>query len=97
MGWGVNIKNVYLNKVTKGNLEAELNEAESMVKFYRDKILTLMAATPRVIKDVEDNPTEWEDHIMFEMNDMWEDLEHYIIREYLCKVALNDLEEVENC
>lgn len=95
MSWGLIIKDVYLPRIHKTELSSRIEELEDLTKYFRDKLLALAVATPRQIKDAEGNPIEWENHIIFEINNMWEELEETIKTKYLCYIALNDLDNVE--
>ena len=96
MSWGLIIKDVYLPRIHKTELPSRIEELEDLTKYFRDKLLALAVATPRQIKDIDGNPIEWEDHVITEINDMWEELEETIKIKHLCYIALSDLENTEN-
>lgn len=95
MGWGIVIPDVYLSRVTKSELPTKLEEAKDSITYCKNKILALMAATPREIKDCEDNPIQWEDHVVFELNEIFEFLAESLVHEYLYSMALDRINELE--
>jgi hypothetical protein len=95
MGWGLIVKDVYLSRVTKSELPTRIQELEDYIEYCKKKLFALMIASPRTIRDIENNPIEWEDHVIFEMNDLWEDLEESISKLNLYRIALQDLDSVE--
>jgi len=89
MGYGLIINNVYLNRVTKNELDGHIAKCDSIIKLYRDKLLMLAAATPRSVQSDEDpNITlNWEDHIRMAVDETIEEIERCAIEAHLAHIA----------
>lgn len=95
MGWGLIIKDVYFNKVTKNDLPDVLEDADESIKTARERILILAASTPRSVASGEENYNiDWNEHIRTEVDDIMEDLEDQIIRRYLARQCMDSPESV---
>jgi hypothetical protein len=66
MGWGLIVNGVYINKVTKSQIEIRIEECESMIEYCRENLIALAAACPRDIEQDGEMLT-WEDHVTREV------------------------------
>lgn len=53
-------------------LQVDIEECESMIQWFRDSILILVASNPKDITPEGENPAE---HIKLEFGRLWQDLE----------------------
>lgn len=64
MGWGLNIKNVYLSRVKIDDIEETINEYEGIIERSKEMLIAFAASTPRDIKDDAGYTMQWEEHIL---------------------------------
>ena len=55
-----------------GTLKSDIEEAESMIQWFRDSLLVLAASNPKDITPEGEDPAE---HIKLEFRQLWEDLD----------------------
>jgi hypothetical protein len=96
MGWGLILKQVYFNRVVKGDLPSVLDDADYIIKSARERIIILAASTPRAIEHSGDEnfKTDWNEHIRTEVDSIMDDLEEQIIRRYLARQCIENPEDV---
>ena len=83
------INGVILSDVLKSELQYEADQLDNEIKGYREKIMMFAAASPRDLKDIEDNQIDWIDHCQFEINSILQDLERALVKRHLVEVALH--------
>jgi hypothetical protein len=70
MGWGMNVKNVYLSRITQKDVEAKFYENERLITYLQLKLLQLATATPRDLRLPDEAPSyTWEDYVREEVED----------------------------
>ena len=97
MGWGIiipkfdftlkhkfRLKDLYLNRITKTELEVKLEESDYMIQYYKERLIALAANTSPSIK-TEDG--EYEENIVDfstrEVRSIFDDLQSEIIQNFL--------------
>ena len=96
MGWGINIKNVELRRVTKDNLRDQLEEREETIRHIREKILMLVASSPDTVPDSEGHPITWVEWIHGEVNSELSEYETAVWERNLIQCAIDFPEDVES-
>lgn len=68
MSWGMNVKNIYLSRVTSGTAQERFEENERLITYLQLKLLQLATATPRDLRQPDEEPIyTWEDYVREEV------------------------------
>jgi len=89
MAWGLIIDGMYLARVHLDELEEELKQVESNIKYCRERLLMYAAASPRDIV-VKDNIESWDDRIYYEINAILDDYAEQCYRRILIIEAMEN-------
>ena len=82
MPTGTTLNNVFAARIHKHNAAEEREEAESMIRFFRDRMLVLAAMTPMNI-DEGDGVRDWGSYVLREIDGAFEELGYYYVRSFL--------------
>ena len=81
MSDGTIINNLYVPRIHKRTAEHTLDEARDMLLFYRDRLMILVAMTPRDV-DEGDGAMPWPDFVRREVDGILESMESEWFREF---------------
>ena len=95
MGWGLIIKDVYVNRVRKDQLPDKIEETKEMIEHLEDGIKALAFGQPRDVQSEGGQFTPWEDYAPPALRDILDGLKDMYIKQYLYELAADDLNEVE--
>jgi hypothetical protein len=95
MGWGLWIKDIYVSRVRKDELPEKKEECEERLDYLKEKLLVLAAAAPRDVDDGSGMKILWEEHIIKEVDYIFNEIIDNAIMLDLCREALRDLDKVE--
>ena len=84
MSNGTYLNDVYAIRLHKSNAREEADEAEDMLKFYRDRMLVLAAMSPQSI-DEGDGPVDWPFYVRREVDSMFEEIQDHVIRGWMAR------------
>ncbi len=87
MGWGTTVQ-VYLSRITPDEMETKIEDADHLIRWAKDKLLMLAAATPRTVLDGEGSPYNWEEYIHGEIGEIMDILEEDIPIRFVCSQAV---------
>lgn len=88
------IKEVYLNLGIE-TIKSKQESLNLLIAGCKEKLMMLGASTPRTIEDDKENPINWIDHVQFEVNSIFEELDEYIYEKHLVETALASPDQVE--
>ena len=87
MSWGIVLKEVYFNRVTKDRIHGKLHEAEQSIKYNRDELLN--AFRP----DVRADEAEYSNAYLF--SDIWDALEEAMYERFVAQLVIENLDQAE--
>ena len=94
MGWGMRIKNVFVSRTRKADIEFKMEEHDAIIKYTEDRLRILAAMTPRDMEDEEGNKIYWLDYVLHETNEAFTELAEAHGELKLLTVAMNNIDDV---
>jgi hypothetical protein len=95
MSWGLNIKNVFLPRVTKTELESKLEENNDLLSYYEKQLIAMAVyLRPNIIND-EGEKINIIDYCTNRIPDILESYREKAEENRLIKEALKDIDEIE--
>jgi len=88
MSDGTILNGVYAIRMHKDNAVEVRDNAEDMLRYYRDKLLILAAQTPPATVDTGDGPIEWGDYIRMEIEGMWAEITESVISAWMASYII---------
>jgi hypothetical protein len=96
MAWGSVIKEIVLYRTYPKDLGERLEEAERMIKIYREELIALAASPPREIKsETGDHYIPWDEYVPRRVNELLEALAEEEWVAALCRRGIECPEDVE--
>ena len=87
MGWGLTLRNVYLSRVTKAEIESEIDREENSIKNAEQRIFSLIGYTPKDADELQE--------LFSEVTDVLDGLEESNVRLFLLRYAEDNPDMVE--
>ena len=94
MSWGITIKDIYIIRVRKSELEWKLEEVKEEITMLNLTLAALAAVGPHEILDVGGSPFNWEDHISMRVKEISDLLKEAYVNEWVYETALEDMDNV---
>ena len=94
MSWGLTIKDIYVIRVRKNDLEWLLEEVKEEIEMLNLTLAALAAVGPHEVLDVEGSPFNWEDYVSMRVKEVSESLKGAYVNEWIYETALEDMDNV---
>lgn len=108
MGWGIiipkfdftlkhkfRLKDLYLSKISKSELEDKLEESNDMIQWYKERLIALAANTTPTIKDEHGEYEESiVDYAQREVRNLFDDLQEEIVKNFLIRESIEQYDEI---
>lgn len=97
MGWGTEVT-VYASRMDKDNVDNCLEMNQRLIDMYHDELLLLAGATPRVVEVDDGHQLQWEEHVRFRIDEIWDELRDAVVGEFLANEVKSQTQEeyIEN-
>ena len=96
MGWGLILKEVYLSRIRKSELEDTLEENNKIIRMYEDELIALAVYIHPSIKDGEQDGEEVSlvDYAPTKIRNITEALCELYNKNYLIQIAIDNPEDI---
>ena len=97
MGWGLTIKDVFLSKITKKDLESKLEDNKSLIRMYEGDLIALASYTHPTIKNGDFSDGEEisiVEYMPMKIREIMDSLEEIHGENRLIYIALSDLDNI---
>lgn len=108
MGWGIiipqidfvfqrkfRLTDIYLNRITKDDLESKLEESNEMISWYKEQLIALGANSAATIRSEDgDYDENIVDFSVRRVNNIFDDLKSEVIQNYLIQRALEQYDTI---
>ena len=89
------LNNVPAARIHKSNAMVIKEACEHTLKYYRDRIMVLVASSPQIV-DEGDGPKPWGVYIQKEVDDIWEEILGESHRLFLAEYILEHPEDCDD-
>ena len=96
MSNGTTLNGLYAARIHKHNAAEVVEEAESMLSFFRDKMLVLAAMSPTSVLDEEGCAMPWGEFVRMEIDDMWDEIQDNVRTQFLAQHILDFPEDCKD-
>lgn len=93
MGAGTTLNNVYARRIHRSNAREVAEQAESMLDYYRDRLMILAASPPHNV-DEGDGPMPWDFYVRREIDGMWDEIQEHVLDGYHAQFILDNPRDV---
>lgn len=108
MGWGIiipqidfvfqrkfRLTDIYLNRITKDDLESKLEESNEMISWYKEQLIALGANSAATIRSEDgDYDENIIDFSVRRVNNIFDELKSEVIQNYLIQRALEQYDTI---
>jgi len=94
MSYGVEIKNVFLERLRKDRLPNQVEEAQSLIAYHKSRLFLLAAASPHEVVNDDGEPMNWLDYVAAELAAHLDGLEEAIKDYVRASIAMDNFDNV---
>ena len=94
MAWGITIKNVFIPRVKKEEIESLIEINEANISVNKERLLILASSTPRDVKLNSGEYVTWEYYVLEEVNKIVEEITSKAKELELLYVARNNFDDI---
>lgn len=95
MASGLIIKEVYLSRIHKSDLESKLEDNLSLINMYQGELIALGAYThPTILDEDRQEQVSVVEYVPLKVRQIMEELDELYSQNHLIRVALDNLEDV---
>lgn len=87
MSNGTILNGVNANRIHRSNAAEVRDDADSMLTYYRDRLMILAATAPHSV-DEGDGPMPWDFYVRREIDEMWDELQDQVLRRFMANYVL---------